>query len=110
MTRHAKKTHASLYEAGQVASGKSSQVRTRYVSTPGQVTHGRPQRTQRKERSISDPGPMRVPDVKQAHDTSDTAETKNKPIGLPRNVIVHHSSTRGTTEPEAEVNENTVTR
>ena len=69
----------------------------RYVSTPG-----RPVRTQRKERSISDPGPtpLRVPDsatmdIKEEEEMVDT-EVREM-VGRPQHVIVHHSSARGAT-------------
>ena len=69
----------------------------RYVSTPG-----RPVRTQRKERSISDPGPtpLRVPDsatmdIKEEEEMVDP-EVREM-VGRPQHVIVHHSSARGAT-------------
>ena len=45
-------------------------------------------------RSISDPGPLRIPDPK----TVVKEESSKTTIGLPRHVIVHHSSARGATE------------
>ena len=70
MTRHAKKTHASLYP------GSGGQERLRVVSGPEQQ-QGRPSRSARKERSVSEPGPGRA-----------------KTVGEPRAVIVHSSSSR----------------
>ena len=105
MTRHAKKTHASFYPDGTSPGGgrAGGQGRTRFVSSPGKPPASRPARTQRKERSISDPGPMRVPDTKMTHEhgiTEDKNEESKKTVGLPRHVIVHHSTARGTTELE----------
>ena len=65
-------------------------------------TPGRPVRTQRKERSISDPGPtpLRVPDsatmdIKEEEEMVDP-EVREM-VGRPQHVIVHHSSARGAT-------------
>ena len=57
MTRHAKKTHASFYE-----NGKTVHERTRLISTPvpDQNSDQELPRSTRKERSISDPGPVSV--------------------------------------------------
>ena len=76
MTRHAKKTHASLYPGG------GGQERVRVVSGPQQHQH-RPSRSTRKERSVSEPGPGRGGE-----------EKKMKTVGEPRPVIVHCSSAR----------------
>ena len=76
MTRHAKKTHASLYP------GFGGQERVRVVSGPEQQQH-RPSRSTRKERSVSEPGPGRGEE-----------ESKMKTVGEPRPVIVHSSSAK----------------
>ena len=76
MTRHAKKTHASLYP------GTDGQERVRVVSGPEQQQH-RPSRSTRKERSVSEPGLGRGGE-----------ESKMKTVGEPRPVIVHSSSAR----------------
>jgi len=99
MTRHAKKTHPSFYPEGVSVGGRGE--RTRYVSSPGK-TPGRPVRTQRKERSISDPGPLRIPDpkkvAKEEPEEGSSSSSSKTLIGHPRHVIVHHSSSRGATE------------
>jgi len=110
MTRHAKKTHASFYENS----------RTRLVSTPipDQHTDQELPRSSRKERSISDPGPVPVsPAIHQPSEhklmeesagvhpiqatndfhklvTQDKVDkVKTQPLALQRQVIVHPSST-----------------
>ena len=75
MTRHAKKTHASLYP------GSGGGERLRVVSGPEQQQHSRPTRSGRKERSVSEPGPGRGGE-----------ESRGKTVGEPRAVIVHSSS------------------
>jgi len=111
MTRHAKKTHASFYE-----NNKPLPERTRLISTPAldKSSDQELPRSSRKERSISDPGPIPVsPSLNKseqeklvgegvsaqvAHEfqnlvTQDSFD-KNKPQTLPvqRQVIVHPSS------------------
>ena len=121
MTRHAKKTHPSLWEGSSTStsgrsrhlssqSGSTSIVaeRSRFLSTPAGSQPPpplRPLRTTRKERSISDPGPLRSPDPRPGltgiastdHGDQGLGED-TKLVGLPRNVIVHHSSQRGIIE------------
>ena len=118
MTRHAKKTHPNLWEGSErtrrassssVNTGAVTSARSRFLSTPG---HAPPPltslRPQRKERSISDPGPLRSPDLKISHESSVGVileETTARPIGLPRQVIVHHSSARGVIEEGSQYEE-----
>jgi len=111
MTRHAKKTHASFYENS----------RTRLISTPvpDHPTDQELPRSSRKERSISDPGPVPVsPAINHPSEhklmeesagvhqplqatndfhklvTQDNVDkVKTQPLAIQRQVIVHPSST-----------------
>jgi len=109
MTRHAKKTHASFYE-----NTRPVHERTRLISTPvpdQNSDHDLP-RSSRKERSISDPGPIPVsPSINPSEqklieeragathefeklvpqDSFD--KVKTQPLAIQRQVIVHPSST-----------------
>ena len=88
-----------MIEGGLFPSGLIMLNISRYVSTPGKAPV-RPVRTQRKERSISEPGPLRIPDLKKVAKTEpeEGSSSSKTLIGHPRHVIVHHSSTRGATE------------
>jgi len=114
MTRHAKKTHASFYE-----NSRSGHERSRLISTPipeQNSDHDLPRST-RKERSISDPGPIpvspsiipsehklieesagvnpvQVTNEFQKLVTQDNFDkVKTQPLAIHRQVIVHPSST-----------------
>eukprot|EP00092_Neocalanus_flemingeri_P031056 GFUD01033736.1.p1 GENE.GFUD01033736.1~~GFUD01033736.1.p1 ORF type:complete len:774 (-),score=112.56 GFUD01033736.1:2240-4561(-) len=114
MTRHAKKTHASFYEAS-----RAGHERTRLISTPvpDQNSDHELPRSTRKERSISDPGPIPVSPsinpsdqklieestgVKSAQVTHEFQKlvtqdnfdkNKTQPLAIQRQVIVRPSST-----------------